>query len=548
MSFEVTDNQTGKIIIFENQPTDADLNEAFGITRETLQTKPKSVQEKSRATVLDIAAGAIETPLALATSIPAWGLGMIGGIAKTVTSGDVAGKKTREDITNALTYQPRSESGKGAMDIVSKVTYPLALPRKVATAIGGEQWGNVADVAMVGLLPKIPGALREAGKIPYKTGRILYRKTLQPAGDVAETKAITTTGYEPPISGKGGWAGFKERFKTYGSTMENRKTFYKDLGNIQREAGQIISKNEGKTVKLEKMIAPLDELINRYAKNTELPETHSNALLRIKRQVTRRWLTDYPDGNIPIREAQHFKTTLYKRAENAYGELQKSMTPEARKALAHGAMEELETVMPEIGPVNRRMKPLLEFEEALDKSIVRIKNEKFSITNTIFNNDYLLGKLAKVFKALSPKHPLASPESVKAYLFAKKNVNFEEVFPTKVNPNQIGYKPQINLGMEDVSGKPSSYTPPLVQPTLRAIEFNRATTPINLGMLDESSVKSIKGTYNNPVFWSKNKDLTSLRLKLKNKQPMVGDEWNTLLERIMMYKMGSKPNPNRPLK
>lgn len=420
MPFRVTDKQTGRVITFENQPTDDDLNEAFGMVEESKSPPPPVSKPSIGRQALDVATGIVETPLAIATGIPAMGMGLLGGIAKTLTSGDVEGKKTREDITRAFTYQPTSETGKGAMNILSTAMTPLGIPRKIGEYVGGEQWGNLADVAMLGLLPKVPAALKKVADIPYKTGEFLYRKTLQPAGTAAETKAITTTGYE------GG----------YGSTMGDRAKFYKDLRNVQREAGQIISKNEGKTIPMDKILKPLDERINKLQNvPTELPETHLRALERVKLQITRQWLKAYPDGNIPVRKVQEFKIQLYDRAKNAYGETQVSMTPEARKILARGAREELETIMPEIGVVNRRMKPLLEFEDALDKSIVRIKNEKFSITNTIFNNDFLLGKLAKVFKALSPKHPLATPQAVKAYLYARGNVNFKEAFE----------KPPVNL-------------------------------------------------------------------------------------------------------
>lgn len=133
--------------------------------------------------------------------------------------------------------------------------------------------------------------------------------------------------------------------------------------------------------------------------------------------------------------------------------------------------------------------------------------------------------------------------------FVNRKVMVQGTTPTpSYIPNQIEYKPQINLGMEDISGQPSEYTPPLLKPTTKAIGFDRTTTPINLGMLDESSIKSIKGVYSNPEFWNNNKDLTGLRLRIKNNQPIPLGEWNTLLQRIMMNRMGSNINPNIPLK
>src|SRR3972149_9033509 len=369
-----------------------------------MPSKSKSVQQKARSSVLDVAKGIVETPLAIATGMVAGLAGLGGSIgAGIIGESPEEAQKFREYVSEKYTYQPQSETGKGAMNILGTAMTPLALPRKAATELGGEQWGNVADVAMLGLLPKAPQAIRKIRQAPYEAGKVLYRKTLQPAGTTAETDAITKTGYE---------AG-------YGSTKAGMIKLQKDLGEVQRQANQILAKLKGETISMDKILKPLDDRIKQLQEvPTELPETHLRALERTKLQVTRSWLKSYPDGNIPVSKVQEFKVQLYDRARNAYGETQLAMSTEARKILARGARQELENLMPEIGVANRQMKPLLEFEEALDKSIVRIKNEKFSITNTIFNNDYLLGKLAKVFKAISPKHPLSNPTALKGYLYS----------------------------------------------------------------------------------------------------------------------------------
>ncbi len=541
--YEVTDNQTGKKYQLEGDspPTEQELNDIFASQREdnksvtTTQGEPLVAESKplGGSRVLDTMAGMVETPLALATGA----VGGLAGLAGSIGAGLIGkspdeAKKFREFVSDYYTYHPKSESGKGAVGLAGIATTPLSIPRKIGESIGGEQWGNIGDVAMLGLAPKVPGAVRAVRNLPYKAGEFIYRKGLTPKGTVAETKAMTNTGFE----------------KGYSITEKGQSRFYKDLDVLKQQANRVIAKNQGKTIPYQKVLAPLDELITDYAKNTEIPTTNTLAIERIKTQLTREWLKDYPDGNIPVEKVQKLKTTLYKRAENAYGEVKVAMAPEARKALARGARQELEAVMPEIGTVNRNMKPLLEFEDALDSAIVRLKNEKFSITNTIFNNDYLLGKLAMVFRAISPKHPLANPATLRVQLktASPATIDFDEAFPKdKFNPKQIEYKPPINLGMTDVSGQPSSYTPPLIKPTMRALGFDRATTPINLGMSDESSVRAIKGTFNNPEFWKKNSDLTASKLKIQNGQPLPFKEWNTLLERIML---GNKTNPRIPLK
>lgn len=510
-----------------------------GINKPSAQAEPQRNMFGGRSTVantLDLAKGILETPLSIATGIPASMLGLGAGIASTAIKGDEAGKKTREDVTRMFTYQPTSESGQGAMDVLGTLASPLAIPRAIGTALGGEQYGNVADVVMMGLIPKLPQVARQVANVPYKAAEFLYRKNLAPTGNVAETQALTEFGLN----------------KNYAVTSKGWTKFQNELNVIDRRAKQILASNPTATAPLSKVLEPLDKTINQYAKmGTERPLTNMRALQRMKKEIEAVWMEKYPDGNVPINELQNFKTMLYSRGQNAYGELQKAMTTEGRKAVAHGAMEQIENVFPELGAVNRQMKPYLEFKDHLSDAIVRLKNEKFSITNTIFNNNYLLGKLSQIFRAMSPKTPLSDVKNIAVRLKTASTpvIDFDEAFaPARPNPNQIEYKPQINLGMTDVSGQPSGYTPPLPRPTTKAIGYERSTTPINLGMLDESSVKSVRGVYNNPAFWKQNQDLTNLRLKMKNNKTISTDEWNTLLYRVTLNRMGSQINPRIPEK
>lgn len=99
----------------------------------------------------------------------------------------------------------------------------------------------------------------------------------------------------------------------------------------------------------------------------------------------------------------------------------------------------------------------------------------------------------------------------------------KEVIPPE---RQIGYTRQ--MPMADVSGVPkiTDYTP-------------KEWSVVKEGM---------KATYNNPEFWKQNKDITGLRLKIAAGRPLIAEEWNTLLQRVMMNKMGSNINSNIPLK
>jgi hypothetical protein len=426
--------------------------------------------------IADVAKGIVETPLSIATGMVAAPMGVGAGIVGTALKGDVAGKQIREDVTNKFTYQPTSETGKGAMDLLGKATYPLTLPRQAATSLGGEQWGNVADVAMMSLLPKIPSAIRAGGDIPYNIGKFLYRKNLAPPGGVEASEALTRFGYTKnlPVT-SAGWGKLKTG----------------DMNYLKRRANQLLAANEGKTAKFETMIQPIRELKERYAKfGTEKPETHVRMLQNIEDQMTRTWLEEFPDGNIPVNRMQDFKYMLYDRSKNAQGELQLSMGSEGRKSLAHGAMESIETAIPELGPVNRQLKPYLEFEEALDKAIPRLKNEKFSITNSIFNNNYIMGKLAQVFKKISPDHPFADRNTLKLHLLKTASpavIDFNEAFAPE-QPNWGGTsQTTTNIPNQGFTTYPP-YNPPA------------PTKPLMLGY---EPVSTIRGKGMTPDIWSK---------------------------------------------
>lgn len=486
----------------------------------------------------DLLAGTAETAASLTTGAIGGMAGLAGGIGATAIFGNKIGKEFREYVSDFYTYKPKSESGKGAMSLIGKVTKPLSYPRQVATGLGGEQWGNLADVATLGLLSKTPEMVSAIKKAPQKAGKFFYRKSLQPSGTAVETEAMTETGFKGKFwLDKKGEAHFKEV-----------------KGAFDRTLNQVIKSGEGQTRHISQITGALDDLANGYGGYTMKPLTDRKAIMGMKKQVETEWLTKYPDGQIPIAEIQKLKTTQYLRQKSSYGEVKKAMESESAKALARASKNTLEEILPDLQKVNPHEKNLIQFGDEFDKALVRNRNERMTITNLTLDNKFLLTKLSQVFRTMSPDHIFADVTKLKAYLKDIPSPTIAQVY----NNAQIEWSRQ--MGMEDVSGQPSSQIPPLVQPTTRAIGYDRATTPIKLGMEDVSgqgrtlTIKDARGRdivvpekiqaeFNNPEFWKKNQDLINLRLKMKNREPILSGEWNEFLNRIMLKWSPKTPTP-----
>lgn len=77
---------------------------------------------------------------------------------------------------------------------------------------------------------------------------------------------------------------------------------------------------------------------------------------------------------IPVDEAQKVKTATYRWLKNAYNELA-SPVKEANKQLVRGLKEGIVDIAPQVGDINKRLKALYAFDEALEKTANRMKNK-----------------------------------------------------------------------------------------------------------------------------------------------------------------------------
>lgn len=176
----------------EDKWIDVDIND------EWIDVPQKSFGKRA----LDFAGGVVETPLSLATGMVGGLAGLVGSIGMSSIKGPKEGEKFREFVSDYYTYKPQTETGRGAMRIAGTLLSPLGYPRQVAQKLGGEQWGNVADVALLGLLPKFPQSIRgvkKAGSYVYKQFPNLRKETIakQAVGEVSkQLKDIESLRYQ----------------------------------------------------------------------------------------------------------------------------------------------------------------------------------------------------------------------------------------------------------------------------------------------------------------------------------------------------------------
>ena len=603
--------QMSDIVPESDMPKQSDIVPASKLKQPSKQrplTKQKELNKPSKPLgdnrLLDVAVGSLETPISLATGTVAGLAGLAGSIgAGIMGKSPEEAKQVRETVQNYFTYQPKSETAKGAMDIVGKALSPLSIPRKIGEKIGDEQWGNVGDVITLATLPKaVPAGIKATKKVTGLVSEKIVPSSLKSTEKLqSNLNTVIDRGIQKGIKP---YIGKKT---TYGKMDKYSKQAQSAVEDIVRNKSSQVFDREGTVVsgELPKSLNELsqaveggmDRLMNQY---TEIAKTGTkrgikpdltnakqilNGLVTDEMKVARpeivrfakelqNRLDKYKNGNPTPLDIQNLIKELNVTGKTFYndpmgaskGLVYETLARELRKA----NIDAMDKAGVEWQSFRKQYGDYLAIEKDVNRRLqVDKRTNKFGFFDLA--NIASAAELAKAVVKLDPASAtgaiamqlikrrmkdLNSPNKQISMMFSNAEKLIREIDkrpkPTSTKPpyisKQIEYKPVIKMGMEDVSGKPSSYTPPLAKPTTKAIGYERSTTPINLGMLDESSVKAIKGVYNNPEFWKKNKDLTNLRIKMKNNQPAPFKEWNTLLYRITLNRMGSKINPRIPLK
>lgn len=345
---------------------------------------PAMVEEQGfMSRVADIAGGTLEVPAALATGAIGGLAGLAGSIATAPFKGGEYAKGVRESTTNLLTYKPQTESGKQAMNILGTVTTPLTWPRKIAESVGGEQWGNVADVAMMGVTPGTiksvakmakegvsPTIARAAGTAAEDVlGRTAKWSTVLPVG---KQRALSQTALKHKLSFTEEGVGKLDKAI---DTLDNQLT--RELYPIQKNKVRV--KNIGDTVR--------DELRSQVAEDSP---TRNADIAAIDGLVTEweesagRVAEGEVAGSATIGRLQNMKRKLYKQLKGTYDATgNATIKTDVYKGIARNIKETIENESGKVGrgdriqKINAEMGDLLELDPHLNRATNRIGNRNY---------------------------------------------------------------------------------------------------------------------------------------------------------------------------
>lgn len=286
------------------------------------------------------ASGAVASPVA-----------GLAGILGSVLPGEAGqGARYTRAVGDALTYQPRTELGKGAAKVLN---VPFSLLHKVAVKagekaqdkLGFEPAGATAVQTLVESLPAIAGGsvVSKGAEIGKDVGRRVMQSAVKPyVGDLRSGKAaraietMLEEGYSP----------------TRGSVEKMRAA----IDDLNTEISQAIA-NSPATVNKAEVLRSLRPQLNKF-KNQVNPSADVAAIRAAADEFF-----NHPDlqgtNVIPVQKAQELKQGTYRvLGEKAYGELKSAQT-EAQKTLARGLKEEIAKSVPEVAPLNARESALL---------------------------------------------------------------------------------------------------------------------------------------------------------------------------------------------
>ena len=141
---------------------------------------------------------------------------------------------------------------------------------------------------------------------------------------------------------------------------------------------------------------------------TGIVDASGQPIMRTQMRPAGRELLD----RVPVGELNTLKRGTYKRlGPKQYGGELKSASVEAEKALARGARQSIEDVVPEVGPLNAKQAELLDLLDVLDDSVARTAKN-----NPIGWSDAFIASHSPLFGAASwlSRHPGAASPFVQA--------------------------------------------------------------------------------------------------------------------------------------
>lgn len=349
MPFEITDNTTGQTLVFENKPTDADVQEAFQSVQQSQITGQGDVAGLARAEAQAGITQPADVDENLAIKQQASSLirpiletgGTAGGIILATPTGPVG-----QAVGAGLGFAGGARAA-DIVDVILGVKPPDTLPESLRKSITDFAFGAGGEA--VAARPVIQ-AVRKTGiadslvKTVLKFPKKLGVERVDELADAFLNKGLNIT-------------------------RESAKQLDNDISRIQNEINNLIGKKtkEGFTIKTSKMIDAIDNLItNRRAQGLETSDIRT--IERFKRD-----LIEAEGAILTPRQAQDLKVGLNKAFKpditTKFGAVRQKVREAQRKTLR----SELEDIAPELKKLNPREGVAIELKKAIDSRILEIE-------------------------------------------------------------------------------------------------------------------------------------------------------------------------------
>jgi hypothetical protein len=141
--------------------------QGVNLVAEQPQAKATNLAMDVANEVVDITAGTVESLVSVASGMVLWPLAKAWGVSHLATGASADYARKQEEKISGLAYQPRSKSGKGAVDIIGKgmdaVTYPARRAGEGMTELVGPKAGYLTELAAELATFKLGGKTAKAG-------------------------------------------------------------------------------------------------------------------------------------------------------------------------------------------------------------------------------------------------------------------------------------------------------------------------------------------------------------------------------------------------
>lgn len=259
--------------------------------------------------------------------------------------------------------------GEGVRQGVLAATGAEGAPQSIPEAMrsmGTEGLIQAGTSAVGGLLQKAAGKILRSTLNPEK----LYQSALKPSVAKGAENAAKVVG-----------TGLKERLPASEASHARAAELWDDLN---RQVEGMIASGANRPIDPLDVTQRLDVLREKWNQTPEY--------LKLLDDIEENFLTQYQNpGSLTAATAQEKKKQLYKQVRKADSRAWDANRPapsdidvEAKKELARGLKEELQTMFPQLAALNEREGALIGLEKALDKFVARDGNRQITSIFTPF--------------------------------------------------------------------------------------------------------------------------------------------------------------------